>query len=797
MLAMSSIFLFYFDAAGGSVPIELELETFYLPDEITDNTHVSISRNRDDAHSVVQLGLNHFVLLPAALTALTEVHPEHVLLTVYKLDLGEVTVHPGTAQLIMPLSTETHKQSIVLQTSDEFVTPAGRWKIEWDEDGNTSHSMRPPPVPVLQEEGNLVDADGNMMDEVGSFLSASGEASDVLVDEVRVDESRFTSTADNVGDTDDPSTEENCTTTEREQLKGTQASDHTLPSPDLGEVNDDDGYNDFVNLGSIADKRDISEENAAELTDTVEVEQHTSLSFPSSVVVASPVRCQARGMLEIEHSQHTNLTMPPPCRAESLDTEGLGDNNAPVGTEGSQNLQPENETSALKSSDTDDKQNQNADTSASPAPETLPTESRYREASEASGQSLIAPDTQALTEDASHSNLNGLLSGEETESTSDEQEDINTTSTPQTRPSSSAATTVADYDASSDDEHQRLQSESTGRTKRKREAPDMLPSKHKRSKHTSFDKSLEDIQHDEEQDDTIILSPFEPISIPTQKPKRTPASSSKGGTRTASKPHDRRIVRKPRSRSIKSESSTPSRHRTPRSRTLSSGNGHAYDGPPPVVFFSSTTDIKAKRNAMETFKALGGKQAKSIDVATFLCVKDGPMKKTASFVMAVYQGKCIVTDAWVLAAHRKGYFPDPVSYLPDDPTREQEWKFDLKDALERGKEGPTNLLRGKTVYFTSQIGKELGELQADFAKIARSLGAEDVEKHIPTPHAAAVFPDMLIIGCHNDPEGAQVGRLGQKLYTKDVLVMAALRGKLELDSEEFVLDVPIKPEVDG
>ncbi len=56
---------------------------------------------------------------------------------------------------------------------------------------------------------------------------------------------------------------------------------------------------------------------------------------------------------------------------------------------------------------------------------------------------------------------------------------------------------------------------------------------------------------------------------------------------------------------------------------------------------------------------------------------------------------------------------------------------------------------------------------------------------------------MLILGVPGDPEGGRVSRLGQKLYHRDLLSMAVLRGKLELDSQQFVLEIPVKDEEDS
>jgi hypothetical protein len=174
------------------------------------------------------------------------------------------------------------------------------------------------------------------------------------------------------------------------------------------------------------------------------------------------------------------------------------------------------------------------------------------------------------------------------------------------------------------------------------------------------------------------------------------------------------------------------------------------------------------------------------------------LKKTSKLVMAVAQGIDIVTEKWITQAQRLGDFPPLKNYLPLDVTTELSWKFNLRDATERGKQGLTHLLSGTTVYFTRQLRKDLGGLERDLAQIATMLGANGVKKRLPAAKDKEHLSEnnTLIIGVANDPEGAKVGRLEQKLYNKDMLTMAALRGVVERNSNDFLLDVPIKMEVD-
>jgi len=52
----------------------------------------------------------------------------------------------------------------------------------------------------------------------------------------------------------------------------------------------------------------------------------------------------------------------------------------------------------------------------------------------------------------------------------------------------------------------------------------------------------------------------------------------------------------------------------------------------------------------------------------------------------------------------------------------------------------------------------------------------------------------VVLGDEDDFDAVNVGKLGYPLYRKDLLTMAVLRGKLELDSAEFELEIPVKEE---
>ena len=54
----------------------------------------------------------------------------------------------------------------------------------------------------------------------------------------------------------------------------------------------------------------------------------------------------------------------------------------------------------------------------------------------------------------------------------------------------------------------------------------------------------------------------------------------------------------------------------------------------------------------------------------------------------------------------------------------------------------------------------------------------------------------LVIGTPGDAERSLVGKLGLKLYDKDLLTIRVLQVELDIESPNFIINVPIKEEKD-
>jgi hypothetical protein len=220
-----------------------------------------------------------------------------------------------------------------------------------------------------------------------------------------------------------------------------------------------------------------------------------------------------------------------------------------------------------------------------------------------------------------------------------------------------------------------------------------------------------------------------------------------------------------------------------------------YRGSVPKVAFSSSTSVDGKNKIMESFRSFGGSVTKSIMKADILCVSGGALKKTTKFVTAIALGKYVIDERWLVESHRKQTLLDPEAFIPKDAEHEREWDFDLKSAIERGRGGLSGLLDATCVYFTRQLEIDLGANFKDFSRIAQLLGADDMGVSLPTE--ASTEETVVVIGVDNDPQAPTVRGLGFRLHQKDLLVMGVLRGRIDLQSDDFVVEAPIKSETDA
>ncbi|KAH0545166.1 hypothetical protein FGG08_000778 [Glutinoglossum americanum] len=211
-----------------------------------------------------------------------------------------------------------------------------------------------------------------------------------------------------------------------------------------------------------------------------------------------------------------------------------------------------------------------------------------------------------------------------------------------------------------------------------------------------------------------------------------------------------------------------------------------YNGPVPRIVFSNSK-VPEKPELMKFLRAAGAKRLNAVseNTSNFLCVGPGELKRTSKLTLSVALGKTIATDEWVVDSEQAGHLLDPAPYLPRDPTREQAWRFNLAEAIQRGRD-KVKVLEGWSVYFTPSLSRDLGESIKELQQIALSAGASSVQTRLPLV-AAEAFTNTVLLGNEGDKDASELTDLGWKLYSKDLLSLSILRGRLDMNSDEFKL----------
>ena len=202
------------------------------------------------------------------------------------------------------------------------------------------------------------------------------------------------------------------------------------------------------------------------------------------------------------------------------------------------------------------------------------------------------------------------------------------------------------------------------------------------------------------------------------------------------------------------------------------------------MLFSSSTAVGDSRAFVKFLSQQGIEKVQSVSECTVLCVGKGELKKTSKLIMAIMLGKDVITDDWVTESARCNKLQNIEKYLARDPEREDEWGFNIRDAIDRGRQG-LKILQDWTVIFTASARKEVGKSGfSDLKEIASYAGAKSVLTTLPKKPPEEL-PFTLIIGTVEDVTSPALGLW--KCYTRDIIGLSVLRGRLEIDSEEFLI----------
>lgn len=287
-----------------------------------------------------------------------------------------------------------------------------------------------------------------------------------------------------------------------------------------------------------------------------------------------------------------------------------------------------------------------------------------------------------------------------------------------------------------------------------------------------------------------------PEEKPVSKKRRRTISEIEGITEGATGSESNTIVVNPTPKRTPTTNTSPSNVKKSRLKTPSKlskrprSQRASSKVPPEPKLILSNFDPRKKANAERVVNRLGGEIVDDVFKADILCVPDSQIKKSTKFVLAIILGKHIVSERYIEAAQTSKLFPDPTLYLPKDKRKEREWKFSIAGAVALSKEA--KLLDEFHVFMTHQVQKELGGLLGEFETVIRTMGASQVSKRLPSKMSPP--SRTIVIASSQDPEATKAGAMGHGIYSKDLIIMAALRGELELGSDEFMLEIPVKPE---
>ena len=202
------------------------------------------------------------------------------------------------------------------------------------------------------------------------------------------------------------------------------------------------------------------------------------------------------------------------------------------------------------------------------------------------------------------------------------------------------------------------------------------------------------------------------------------------------------------------------------------------------IVFASSTSVGDSKAFKKFLAGQGVEIVQDLKSASCLCVGKGELKRTSKLISAVLLGLDIVTDDWVTDSVRLKKLQNVVSYFPRDPQRESEWDMKLDEAIERGRQG-FQMLKDLNVVFTAKAKKDLGKTGFDDLKeIAIHAGAKSVGTSMLQKSSDG--DAMTIIIASSEDLDTPILR-DKRFFTRDIIGLSILRGRLDLEGEEFVV----------
>lgn len=228
-----------------------------------------------------------------------------------------------------------------------------------------------------------------------------------------------------------------------------------------------------------------------------------------------------------------------------------------------------------------------------------------------------------------------------------------------------------------------------------------------------------------------------------------------------------------------------------------------WQGEPPKVAFSNSA-IPSMVMMMKFLRQHGGSAVDTVqkgkcDLLWYVCnstlvefnnltlfsVREGPLRKSMKLLSSFALGIPIVTDKWLIDSARKKQFLKPDAYVPKAPNQEREWGFSLGEIWGKPQ---SEIFHGKTVNFTPSLRRSYDDFK-EVEALCRLLGARKVDTRAASKSKKQ--DDVVFLALEpsrgKDPDRTELLKQGCTVYSRDLLTSSILRGKLELDIDEFRL----------
>ena len=206
------------------------------------------------------------------------------------------------------------------------------------------------------------------------------------------------------------------------------------------------------------------------------------------------------------------------------------------------------------------------------------------------------------------------------------------------------------------------------------------------------------------------------------------------------------------------------------------------------ILYSSNSSVSGILNIKNELAKHHVLEVKKVAECDYFCVGvDKKLKKTANLILAVAMGKPIISDVWARKSAQQRLLLNPMKYLARDHEQEAQWGINLEEASKRGEQHLTPL-KNKKILITPRVWKDLGSGIEDFKEIAKFAGASLVQVRLPKASDSTLF--IIIISSDSDPDLSEIRRGGWRCFSKDVITTGVLRGKVDTNSNEFLIAEP-------